>query len=148
MKRNYSMNNITLSAEDHPTAIRVTAISLAVVATGIGWIVFSLIVYRCFRRKIESRKERARKEGIYFYLQRFEVDDVDLRRAPTGGWHGTYVNKLAHGINDADSKSSSSSEETYLIESSDDDDSYDDSGNGNENGDGIMFTSDIEKGGE
>jgi hypothetical protein len=68
---------------------------------------------------MQSKKERSYKEGIYFCLQQFEVDDIDLRRAPTGGWHGTYMNKLAYGINDADSKSSSS-EETFSIESSDD----------------------------
>merc|ERR1712183_342705 len=64
------------------------------------------------------------------------------RRAPTGGWHGTYVNKLAYGINDADSKSSSSSDETFIIESESDSDD-------DENDDVVIFTStngDIEKG--
>merc|ERR1712196_278089 len=96
--------------------------SLAVIATIIGLIVFALIVCYCFRTIVESRKKRSYKNGIYFYLQKFEVDDIDLRRAPTGGWHGTYVNKLAYGINDADSKSSSSSDETFIIESESDSD--------------------------
>merc|ERR1712048_875829 len=33
----------------------------------------------------------------------------DLRRAPTGGWHGTYLNKLALGVNNYDTDSSTNS---------------------------------------
>ena len=37
--------------------------------------------------------------SVYAYLQEFDVQDIDLRRAPTGGWHGTYRNALASGVN-------------------------------------------------
>ena len=33
------------------------------------------------------------------YLLRFDPEDVDLIRSPTGGWHATYRNDLARGIN-------------------------------------------------
>ena len=37
--------------------------------------------------------------SVYAYLQEFDVQDLDLRRAPTGGWHGTYRHDLASGVN-------------------------------------------------
>merc|ERR1712194_246908 len=41
---------------------------------------------------------------------------MDLRKAPKGGWHGTYLNKLAFGINDYDydteTESSSSNDDS------------------------------------
>lgn len=131
-----------VSEDNRTVLVGAAAISLAVIATIIGLIVFALIVCYCFRTIVNSRKERSYKNGIYFYLQKFEVDDIDLRRAPTGGWHGTYVNKLAYGVNDADSKSSSSSEDTFIIESSSEDSDDDEN-------DVIIITStndDIEKG--
>jgi hypothetical protein len=37
---------------------------------------------------------------VFSYLQAFDVQAVDLRQSSTGGWHGTYVNRLAHhGVN-------------------------------------------------
>jgi hypothetical protein len=33
---------------------------------------------------------------VFSYLQAFDVEDVDLRHSATGGWHGTYVNRLAY----------------------------------------------------
>ena len=47
-------------------------------------------------------KEEARKKSVFSYLQKFDVEDVDLRKSPPGGWHGTYLNKLAYGIDDED----------------------------------------------
>lgn len=95
-------------------------ISVAVMSTVIGLIILGVItlyyVRRCLRRKFAARKERSSKEGIYQYMQRFDVEDIDLRRAPTGGWHGTYCNKLAYGINDADSLSKSSDDGSFLTE--------------------------------
>ena len=48
-----------------------------------------------------ARKRAEENENATFeYLQNFDVEDVDLRRSPTGGWHGTYLNKLAYGVDD------------------------------------------------
>merc|ERR1711907_894757 len=44
--------------------------------------------------------------------------DVHLFRAPTGGWHGTYMNKLADGVNEYDTDHESFTDEE---ESSNDD---------------------------
>lgn len=64
---------------------------------------FFLVVFFVGRanRNKEIATERAH---VFSYLQAFDVEDVDLRHSATGGWHGTYVNRLAHGINkDSDS---------------------------------------------
>jgi hypothetical protein len=34
---------------------------------------------------------------VFSYLQAFDVEDIDVRQSATGGWHGTYVGKLAQG---------------------------------------------------
>ena len=51
------------------------------------------------RHEKEVTTERAH---VFAYLQAFDVEDVDLRHSATGGWHGTYMNKLSRGVNTAD----------------------------------------------
>ena len=53
-------------------------------------------------RNMKKRRAEAQKSSIFAALQQFDVEDIDLRRSPPGGWHGTYMNKLAYGQNDAD----------------------------------------------
>jgi hypothetical protein len=56
-----------------------------------------------FAAKFKHQKDVATERGhVFAYLQGFDVEDVDLRHSATGGWHGTYVNKLAHGVNQSD----------------------------------------------
>merc|ERR1711992_134591 len=94
-----------------------------------GLIAVAIVFIDCRRKKKNKTKqeESTRKSCIFSYLQQFDVEDIDLRRAPTGGWHGTYVNKLAYGVNEfEETKSDSSDEETVIIIDPDDsDDSYD-----------------------
>ena len=47
-------------------------------------------------RRNRRYQAETQKTSVFGYLQRFEVDDIDLRKSPPGGWHGTYLNKLAH----------------------------------------------------
>ena len=54
-------------------------------------------------RRTRARHELAKENHIFTYLQQFSVHDIDLRKSPPGGWHGTYLNKLAHGVNTATS---------------------------------------------
>merc|ERR1712238_217961 len=53
-----------------------------------------------FHRR-RRRSEINKKKSIYTYLQQFSVEDTDLRKSPPGGWHGTYLNQLSHGVNTA-----------------------------------------------
>ena len=61
-------------------------------------ILVAFFFVRCYKRK---RSETDKKASIFTYLQQFAVEDIDLRKAPTGGWHGTYLHQLADGINTA-----------------------------------------------
>merc|ERR1711865_394071 len=98
-------------------------ISVGVLCTVIGVSVLVVVlgiiigVLRCVQRKRSTRKEQSSAAGgtIYAYLQGFDVEDIDLRRAPTGGWHGTYCNHLAQGVN----TSSDSSLKSTTSENSD-----------------------------
>jgi len=108
-----------------------TSVYVALAITGIILLIAVAIVFIDCRRKKKSKtkqEESTRKSCIFSYLQQFDVEDIDLRRAPTGGWHGTYVNKLAYGVNEfEETKSDSSSDEetVIIIDSDDSDDSYD-----------------------
>lgn len=63
------------------------------IATVVVLIVILVVVLQS-RRQRERVTERAL---VFSYLQAFEPEDVDVRNSATGGWHGTYVGKLAHG---------------------------------------------------
>lgn len=52
--------------------------------------------------QMKKRTAENQKSSIFSCLQQFDVEDIDLRRSPPGGWHGTYMNKLATGHNNAD----------------------------------------------
>jgi len=74
------------------------AIILAIFASLAGAFVF-------YSRQMTKRKAEAQKSSIFACLQQFDVEDIDLRRSPPGGWHGTYMNKLAYGHNNAEDDS-------------------------------------------
>mmetsp|Transcript_15619 Transcript_15619/g.38974 ORF Transcript_15619/g.38974 Transcript_15619/m.38974 type:complete len:1775 (-) Transcript_15619:91-5415(-) len=64
---------------------------------------FALFVFFwCMSQRQKRKQAEAQKSSIFAYLQQFDVEDIDLRKSPPGGWHGTYLNKLAYGINKAD----------------------------------------------
>mmetsp|Transcript_37109 Transcript_37109/g.90205 ORF Transcript_37109/g.90205 Transcript_37109/m.90205 type:complete len:1792 (-) Transcript_37109:112-5487(-) len=64
-------------------------------------ILFVVLMVVCLRHKKKKRSE-SQKTSIFAYLQQFDVEDIDLRRSPPGGWHGTYLNKLAYGMNESE----------------------------------------------
>jgi len=69
---------------------------------GVTIAVLTLITGCCvLYRRARARAELAKQNSIFTYLQQFSVEDIDLRKSPPGGWHGTYLNKLAHGVNTA-----------------------------------------------
>merc|ERR1719405_361327 len=84
----------------------ILAIVLGTITTVI--IILSSIVW-FLRRKHKSKRDDLSKRSIYPYLTHFYINDMDLRKAPTGGWHGTYLNKLAIGVNDYDTDTSTNS---------------------------------------
>lgn len=77
------------------------------------------------QKKRAYLKEQEQKASVFMYLQQFNVQDIDLRKSPPGGWHGTYMRKLAYGINSNntttafsdDSSSSSTTRGSYVSSS-------------------------------
>lgn len=67
-----------------------------------GIAAFMGLLFVFMNRRMKRRKAEAQKSSIFACLQQFDVEDIDLRRSPPGGWHGTYMNKLAYGHNNAD----------------------------------------------
>lgn len=55
--------------------------------------------FHCYGRRHARKKAEAKQQQIFAYLQQFDVEDIDLRKSPPGGWHGTYKNLLVYGMN-------------------------------------------------
>ena len=117
------MNNATAAGGISVGAL-ITVIGVSVLVVVLGIIIG---VRRWVQRKRSTQNEQSSSAGgkmIYAYLQGFDVEDIDLRRAPTGGWHGTYCNHLAQGVNtssDSSFKSTTSDNSdgnTFVLESS------------------------------
>jgi hypothetical protein len=94
-----------------PPATKGTSSALDSDSSGGGGLIFLIllavaaamvIAYFISNRNMKKRKAEAQKSSIFSCLQQFDVEDIDLRRSPPGGWHGTYMNKLAYGHNNAD----------------------------------------------
>jgi len=66
----------------------------------LGFIAF-LFFWMWLERRAARKRDQQQKVSIFIYLQQFDVEDIDLRKSPPGGWHGTYMHKLAYGINKA-----------------------------------------------
>ena len=58
-------------------------------------IVSALLVYR----KLTEREVMTDRSTVLEYLHDFDVDDIDLKQSATGGYHCSYTNDLAYGIN-------------------------------------------------
>merc|ERR1719502_1835292 len=82
------------------------------------FIILALIgLFYFIERNRRRRQAESQKSQVFAYLQKFEVEDIDLRKSPPGGWHGTYLNKLAYGINKSEAapySDSYSDEPEYL----------------------------------
>ena len=65
-------------------------------------LLFICIFCRAVARKNAQKENQRKTLAIFKYLRSFDVDDVDIRRSPAGGYHGTYLNDLADGNNTSD----------------------------------------------
>jgi len=75
----------------------------------IGVAFLALYLYR-----MEKKKREATERALVFsYLQDFDLEDIDVKQAATGGWHGTYVGSLADGLNMLANETVSSSDGSW-----------------------------------
>jgi len=87
----------TNSNNAHPHEMRNQYIAGFALAAFLGF--FFLCINRVVRRR---RAKRKMSDQVYTHLAEFDVEDMELTKAVTGGWHGTYKNRLAEGFNDVD----------------------------------------------
>lgn len=60
----------------------------------------SVLVIACFAAQYKTHHEiNTDRKLVLDYMRDFDVDDIDLKRSATGGWHCSYANELAYGIN-------------------------------------------------
>jgi len=98
-KKNTSAKSNPTPSEWFGTSYNTDSKVLGMVA-GVIFAAVLLIISCCvLYRRTRARHEMAKQNSIFTYLQQFSVEDIDLRKSPPGGWHGTYLNKLAHGVN-------------------------------------------------
>ena len=98
-KKNQSTKANPAPSEWFGTDYKMDATFIGMVA-GVVVSALVLMVSCCvLYRRTRARRELAKQNAIFTYLQQFSVEDIDLRKSPPGGWHGTYLNKLAHGVN-------------------------------------------------
>ena len=50
------------------------------------------------RERRKQKEEQMARARVFAYARNFDMEDIDIRNSATGGWHGTYVGLLAHGI--------------------------------------------------
>ena len=71
--------------------------SLTVVLMVLG---FSVFAGSLFAAHMKTHREiRTDRNKVLENLTEFDVDDIDMYRSAAGGWHCSYVNDLADGIN-------------------------------------------------
>jgi hypothetical protein len=64
------------------------------------WLVVIVVLAVVIHAVLKSRRDRemvTERALVFSHLQSFEPEDIDVRNSATGGWHGTYVGKLAQG---------------------------------------------------
>jgi len=76
-------------------------------AIGAVSLVILVLAFRLMTRRRNAKKRLSR--DVYSSIAHFDVEDIDLTRAVTGGWHGTYKNHLKDG-------------QTYSVDTDDTDD--------------------------
>lgn len=76
---------------------------------------FTLAILSTYLYIRRSQKESVtERDAVLHYLHGFDVEDVDLKHSATGGWHCSYVNGLAHGVNARELDHSNNSDEGLM----------------------------------
>jgi hypothetical protein len=54
-------------------------------------------MYQRRRRAMRRRTTETPRTEVISYLNKFDIEDIELKHSATGGWHCNFVNKLAKG---------------------------------------------------
>ena len=79
---------------------------------GVSLVAFAFMGF-CIFLSDKKKREAKQRALVFSYLQGFDLEDIDVKQAATGGWHGTYVGSLAEGVNVLDNASRSSSDGSW-----------------------------------
>ncbi|KAL7576708.1 hypothetical protein ACA910_005632 [Epithemia clementina (nom. ined.)] len=75
---------------------------LIILVLGILIVVLGIVYWNCYH--IPKRDIATDRSKVLDYLHDFDVEDVELKHSATGGWHCSYVNDLAQGVNHQSSR--------------------------------------------
>merc|ERR1719343_72452 len=90
---------------DNPVLVKAHQIYLVI---SVGIVAFAFLA--CYIHVSQKKKREATERALVFsYLQGFDLEDIDVKQAATGGWHGTYIGSLANGVNALDNNETPSS---------------------------------------
>lgn len=83
-------DNAVTTSKEQRYGLLIFFVLIALVSVGAG----------VFAVKQISRGDRATdRDNVTSYLRDFDDDDIDLKKSATGGYHCSYTNDLAHGLN-------------------------------------------------
>ena len=85
-----SNSNSTITAERGHMIFLLVSIGLVAAVASSGF-------YFILSKKKE--KQATERALVFSYLQNFDLEDIDVKQAATGGWHGAYIGSLANGVN-------------------------------------------------
>jgi len=75
-------------------------------------LVFAIFGF-CICRAEKGKREATERALVFSYLQDFDLEDIDVKQAATGGFHGTYIGSLAQGLNVLQNETVSSSDGSW-----------------------------------
>jgi len=101
--------------------------TLALLTTLIGIAIVTIAIIRRRRRNTHLGKE------VFRYISKFDCEEIDLTRAATGGWHGTYRKNLRDGVETDDT------DDDYDYENFSDDIDDSDSGGDDDIHDDVIY---------
>lgn len=104
-------DDVAVKAPEQPASQSGSAKKGMVIAVIVSLIAGALFGMACFAKKLAAlnRDVDTDRSKVIEYLSDFDVDDIDMKRSATGGWHICYSNDLAIGLNRRSGQESRSS---------------------------------------
>jgi hypothetical protein len=71
--------------------------------------IFGFMIITFLRQQVKD-KQRKQMKDVFYYLHGMDMEDIDIRRSPAGGFHVSYLNGLACGEKNKAMSSTSTSQ--------------------------------------
>jgi hypothetical protein len=108
---------VQTSAFQMPSENKIGFIALIV---GVSAIVLTMLFWcvQMHRKSVEKEAQKHQTLNVFKYLHNMNVDDIDIRRSPAGGFHVSYLNGMAQGNNSVEETWKETKESTEVSSSS------------------------------